>query len=259
MSTLLLELAGPQQAWGSDSRFSVRSTDLAPTRSGVIGMVAAALGLPRTAPLDRFARLRFGVRVDQPGVLERDFQTTRSLDGTTPFPLSERFYLADAVFLAGLETESEIELDEIRTALASPVFPLFLGRRAFPPGGPIWTQIVNADLVTALREAPWRARAHHRRGVSGGVRLALLVDAAPGVRGTETRRDVPMSFDPRRREHGWREVDVTSVAIGDADEVRSDDARAAPERRREDRRTPGSLLGSLTDHDPEALLSDEEI
>ena len=45
MTVLLLRLAGPLQAWGVKSRFTVRSTELAPTRSGIIGMLSAAIGV----------------------------------------------------------------------------------------------------------------------------------------------------------------------------------------------------------------------
>src|SRR5690606_40077518 len=103
MSTLRLRLAGPLQAWGASSRFVRRATEHAPTKSGVIGMLAAARGLRRTDELTDFFGLRFGVRVDQPGRLVRDFQTARSLDGAHAYPLSYRYYLADAVFLAVVE------------------------------------------------------------------------------------------------------------------------------------------------------------
>ena len=43
MSVLLLRLAGPMQAWGTQSRFTVRDTGLEPSKSGVIGLLCAAL------------------------------------------------------------------------------------------------------------------------------------------------------------------------------------------------------------------------
>ena len=103
MTVLLLRLAGPLQAWGVKSRFTVRSTELAPTRSGIIGMLSAAIGRRRTDPIEDLLSLRFGVRKDQPGQVIRDFHTARSLDGKDSMPLSNRYYLADAVFLAGIE------------------------------------------------------------------------------------------------------------------------------------------------------------
>lgn len=252
MTTLLVELSGPQQAWGSRSRFATRATELAPTRSGVIGLLAAALGMERTEPLDRFRELEFGVRIDQPGQVERDFQTTRSLDGANAFPLSQRFYLADAVFLVGLSGARE-ELVAFREALARPYFPLFLGRRAFPPDGPIRSELVDAPLRESLRSAPWKARAHHRRTIrSEEVVLQLITDAAAGDPPGESRRDVPMSFDPRRRRHDTREVSTERVVLPHP-EPRVATARAATDP------TAERLLGSPTEHDPFLLLDDEEI
>lgn len=261
MSTLLIELRGPQQAWGSHSRFATRATELAPTRSGVIGLLAAALGYERTASLDRFTALRFGVRIDQPGTLERDFQTTRSLDGSTAFPLSQRFYLADAVFLAGLESPDERELRAFRDALARPYYPLFLGRRAFPPEGPVRTEIVTDSLEPALRDAPWRARSHYQRRLrrEATVPLQLVLDARPGDPPGESRRDVPVSFDPTRREHGWRDLRVETVTVPNPQAIAA--VKASDENVGEPRATARTsrLLGSPTDHDPETLLSDEEV
>ena len=69
MSTLLLRLAGPMQSWGTDSKFDVRRTGREPSKSGVIGLVAAALGIARQdrQALQTLNDLRFGVRVDHEG------------------------------------------------------------------------------------------------------------------------------------------------------------------------------------------------
>ena len=80
--TLLLRLAGPMQSWGTQSRFTVRDTGSEPSKSGVIGLLCAALGLGRAAPLDEFASLRMGVRVDAPGMMQVDYHTAGG--GTLP-------------------------------------------------------------------------------------------------------------------------------------------------------------------------------
>ena len=67
MGTLLLRLAAPLQSWGEDSKFETRRTRREPTKSGVIGLLAAALGRRRDEPLDDLRGLRFAVRVDQEG------------------------------------------------------------------------------------------------------------------------------------------------------------------------------------------------
>ncbi|MFC6356065.1 type I-E CRISPR-associated protein Cas5/CasD [Luethyella okanaganae] len=206
MSTLLIELTGPMQSWGSRSRFSTRATEMAPTKSGVIGLIAAALGMDRSEGLDEFDGLRFGVRVDQPGAVERDFHTAVPLDGGKAMPISQRYYLADAVFLAALEGP-EAQLRGFAEALARPVYPLYLGRRAFPPAGPLWVSHHHGTIEDALRETPWRARERYQRSVAEATRsIEIIVDAAQGDASTGLQRDVPLSFDPRRREHGWRSV-----------------------------------------------------
>src|SRR5262245_44963159 len=75
MSVLLLRLAGPMQSWGTQSRFSVRDTGLEPSKSGVVGLLCAALGRKRHEPLDDLARLQMGVRADRPGRVARDYHT----------------------------------------------------------------------------------------------------------------------------------------------------------------------------------------
>ena len=69
ISVLLLRLAGPMQSWGTQSRFSHRDTGLEPSRSGVIGLLCAALGRPRDHSLDEFLPLKMAVRVDHEGRL----------------------------------------------------------------------------------------------------------------------------------------------------------------------------------------------
>ena len=77
MATLLLRLAAPLQAWGADSKFETRKTGREPTKSGVIGLLAAALGLRRdeSEALTRLTGLRFGVRVEREGQLLVDYHT----------------------------------------------------------------------------------------------------------------------------------------------------------------------------------------
>ncbi len=85
MSTLLLRLAAPLQSWGVASKFDTRDTAREPTKSGVIGLLAAALGRSRTESLDDLKELRFGVRIDQPGTFLRDFHTARRNKQDPPF------------------------------------------------------------------------------------------------------------------------------------------------------------------------------
>ena len=209
MSVLLLRLDGPMQSWGDASRFVRRHTRTEPTKSGVIGLLAAAQGRRRTDPIEDLAALSFGVRVDQRGRLQRDFQTAiRWGRKNESMPLSYRYYLADAVFVAGVEGDAEL-LHALDEAVRSPTFPLYLGRRACPPSDEeISLGVRDAPLEEALRSQEWLARDWYRRQQGRTVHLELVVDAPPGLADAdaETSRDVPLSFDPVRREYGWRDV-----------------------------------------------------
>jgi CRISPR system Cascade subunit CasD len=214
MSVLLLTLTGPLQSWGASSRFVRRGTESAPTKSGVLGLLAAAQGRRRTDPMEDLARLRFGVRIDQPGRLVRDFQTARSLDGRQTMPLSYRFYLADAVFLAAVEGDGAF-LQVLAEALRRPVFPLYLGRRSCPPAGPLPARVLDGTVEEVLGAARWAARQWWRNNPEnrGGVPVETIIDCPPATAGAVTLRDQPMSFDPQRREYGWRTVQYGSVFV----------------------------------------------
>lgn len=196
MATLLLRLAAPLQAWGADSKFETRKTAREPTKSGVIGLLAAALGLRRdeTEPLTRLVQLRFGVRVEREGQLLVDFHMARNEEKDRSY-VTYRHYLEDAVFLVGLESEDTALLQELAEALTHPVFPLYLGRRACPPTLPLCLGLPGAGpcggLAGRARALPRRAQADPHRGGcrtagAGGCPAAgcasLLRPAAPAVR-----------------------------------------------------------------------------
>jgi len=144
MPTLLLQLAGPMQSWGTRSRFDQRDTELIPSKSGVLGLLAAALGIDRSdwKSLEPLTQLRMGVREDWAGQLSMDYHTAEQIDSKTgnsikPTAISRRYYLADAVFLVGFEGEI-ILLEKIYAALKNPYWTLFLGRKSLVPGRPIY-------------------------------------------------------------------------------------------------------------------------
>src|SRR5690606_39087799 len=113
-----------------------------------------------------------------------------------------RYYLADAVFVAVVSGDRDL-LEGLEQAVRSPRFPLYLGRRSCPPVGPVSLGVHDGDLRETLRQVPWQASAWHRRRLQvNPVPLQVVRDASPGEAGTETIRDEPLSFDPRRREYG---------------------------------------------------------
>lgn len=204
MSTLLLCLAGPMQAWGTDSKFEVRGAGREPSKSGVIGLLAAALGRSRDSDLSDLNALRFGIRVEQEGVLLRDYHTVCVTE--KPY-VTNRYYLADACFLVGLEGETSF-LEQLSDALTNPVFPLFLGRRSCPPCQPLVLGIRNKNLIAALSDEPWQASEYMQkklRGRADNAALRIRVDAPDGSSASKIR-DTAISFDPRRRRYGYRNV-----------------------------------------------------
>ncbi|MEV7869165.1 type I-E CRISPR-associated protein Cas5/CasD [Streptomyces sp. NPDC088124] len=180
MPTVLMRLSAPMQSWGTTSQWEERATTVRPTKSGVVGLVANALGYARDNDLSALAPLQFAVRADRPGRTSVDHQTA---GGGQPSPATKipskygaprspepdpagtlhaaetatgrttvliyKQYLADAAFLAGLSTPNTDLAAEIAAALAQPARSLYLGRRSFPPTHPIY------HGTTALPPASW--------------------------------------------------------------------------------------------------------
>lgn len=242
MSVLLLQLAGPLQSWGAASRFARRTTEPTPTKSGVIGLLAAALGRPRDADISDLADLRFAVRVDQPGTRIRDYQTAHHPDTGGSMPVSERFYLADAVFVAAVEGGAEL-IGRLHDAVRAPVYLPYLGRRSCPPARPVDLRVrADADLGKSLADEPWRAADWYQwqRGSETLVPLTVLTESPPGAPGDELR-DHPLSFDPRHRRYGPRSFRAHTVTVTNP--------RATPRSGHHPKRMV------VPDHDPTRLLT----
>ncbi|CCH51593.1 CRISPR-associated Cas5e family protein [Fibrisoma limi BUZ 3] len=259
--TLIMRLAGPMQSWGVSSRFSIRETLTEPSKSGVIGLLCAALGWDRAATthvvggqtrtLNDLANLRFGVRVVREGTVRRDYHTAQNVlrakaklrpgkptaDGDLQNTvLSERYYLSDAYFLVGLESDDRALLQALDEALAAPYWPLSLGRKAFMPALPVRYTIDVASSATTnpfgasmpgivdlpLGEALLSARdplltrqLYVRRTdqpvepleentrtlrlvIDGTLDDTLLAEARLAMTRKAQRTDVPLSFEDRR-------------------------------------------------------------
>lgn len=207
MTVLLLRLKGPQQSWGVTSRFQTREAGSVPSKSGVIGLAAAAQGRSRDTGLVDLVGLEFGVRVDQPGELLNDFHTARK-SGEKTSMLSHRYYRQDAAYTAALSGASHL-LTAIAEAIDSPQFPLYLGRRSAPAPVDLLGGITeHNDVESALRDlesAPWLAAGWHRRQIGRTAYLPLVRDARHGE-DAESVQDVPVSFDPRHRIYARRGV-----------------------------------------------------
>lgn len=212
---LLMRFEGPLQSWGSRSRWDVRDTQPEPTKSGVMGLLGCALGYPvRDARLETVldAGLRFGVRVEHPGRVVKDYQTISGFlptaEGTfrhsgvktaasltrlradpdvVPATIvSPRYYLEDASFLIALEENSGFTglLEECAAALRDPKWPIFLGRKACVPTRPIFENLTDRydSLEDALRQYPWSwlGACNHRRTNGPRVKPRAYVERVDG-------------------------------------------------------------------------------
>jgi len=204
MPTLLLRLAGPMQSWGTTSRFDQRDTGKEPSKSGVIGLLAAALGIDRENWIDiePLTRLAMGVRHDRPGVLKRDYQTAQNIISADRSKVHEtavttRDYLADAMFLVGLEGMDRALLERAHAALQNPVWPLALGRKSYVPSESIWIEggVVDTPLLEALAAWPWITTP--RRFEPALERLLVSLESQDGS--GALRMDQPLSSFAERR------------------------------------------------------------
>jgi CRISPR system Cascade subunit CasD len=159
MSVLLIRLAGPMQSWGTKSRFYDRDTEDFPSKSGVLGIIGAALGRDRAEDISDLTSLKMGVRVINKGIKNYDYQVA-GVDGfyraagnverNNAIPYTKN-YLASADFLVALEGNKEL-LTAIDNALKAPVYPLFLGRKSYTASKPIFVDnsITDKSMFQAL-------------------------------------------------------------------------------------------------------------
>ena len=196
--TLLLRLKAPMQSWGISSRFSIRDTGKEPSKSGVIGLLCAALGISRdeaNVEANKFfaemIKLKMSVRVLREGVMQKDYHTAQNIakadGGIKDTELSTRWYLADADFLVGLESENLQFLESLQNALKNPKWQLFLGRKAFVPSVPVYfaeNGLQTGDNV--LRNFEIASKSKEQR---------LIIEDETG---NEIRQDVPLNFAARR-------------------------------------------------------------
>lgn len=210
--TLLMRFVAPMQSWGVQSNFDYRDTGLEPSKSGVVGLLCAALGHDRESEIDpRFLSARMGVRVDCEGVVAYDYHVA-GVDGilkaggginkNNVVP-SWRYYLADAAFLVGLESEDTEWLHTLHDALQHPVWPLFFGRKAFPPAKSVAlpeNAVRAQDLQSALQDHP---RLHDDPRSLDSARMRGLIEDQDGP---IVRMDQPLSFARGKRQFGLRRM-----------------------------------------------------
>lgn len=176
-NTLFLRLESPLQSWGEDSQWSERRTSPEPSKSGIVGLLACALGWKDDARIANLSRnLRVGVRCDIPGppsplidyhTVGGGYKTPQLLNAEGKPKISSgiphieqtwRYYVCSASFLAAVQVQqpgSLLLIDNLAEAVQNPVWPLYLGRKSCPPARPVFDGVGDfSTLQEALERHP---------------------------------------------------------------------------------------------------------
>ena len=167
MPGFLLHLAGPMQSWADTGFGQLREAGPFPSRAGVLGIVAAALGIPRADVrlVDLHDAFRVHVATAREGEVRRDFHTVETVPGKAP-TLTRRAYHHDAHFVALVESDDGHAAETAIRALRDPVFSTFLGRRSCPPSVPLLPLPVGEAPFSSLLTSAVNAR-EHLPGIEG--------------------------------------------------------------------------------------------
>lgn len=157
MKALVIKLEG-YQAWGESTLTERRPSSTMPTRSGLLGLLAACLGIRRHQHellSELSQRVKFAIRADQIGIRELDYHTVRNVGeaggGVKKDAVqSYREYLSDCKFTVLVIGES---LTDIKSALKKPVFTPFMGRKSCPITRPLYYAEIEGDDVLGLFQA----------------------------------------------------------------------------------------------------------
>ncbi|TAJ86616.1 type I-E CRISPR-associated protein Cas5/CasD [bacterium] len=223
---LALWLDAPLQSWGFESVFERRHTAMFPTKSGVLGLVLAAMGVPKGSDrehetLEAFTEpgmvcvlipRRHGRHKNQPLPVRRltdyhtvlDFQradTSKARKDDTV--QSWRDYLMDARFGVLLPGKRD-KVEETARRLIDPIWGIWLGRKSCPPATPLLVRAPELEFAPGLfgtREAAWRALLLHVNRLDE-VEAAEVptLEAFPRLEdadfssGTDTWNDTPLTF-----------------------------------------------------------------
>jgi CRISPR system Cascade subunit CasD len=217
---LALLLDGPMQSWGHASRFERRTSALHPTRSGILGIIAAALGIDKHA-LDEAAQLApldalrvTTVKFDKRGARGQELPIQRLEDYHTVTGIRRasgkvdkeatvqtyRHYLLDARFGVLIEGQSAL-LEEIAAALRNPKWGVWLGRKCCLPASPLLVAH-SSDRADAWRQLLLRADFSANETIEHFDRV---IEAAATDFGADMIEDTPVAFgNPTGERHAPR-------------------------------------------------------
>lgn len=217
MATLLMKFSGPLQSWGSSSKFETRHTEKYPTKSGVIGLIAGSMGLRRNdQSITSLNQINLAIRIDQPGNIIHDYHIASKYKANGEFDrnyVTNRYYIEDAIFLVGIESDDLNEINDIHSALKKPYFQPFLGRRANVITADFVQGIFEEPLMQVLREYPWQASKWFKKSRKDMTHLEIIADAPLLKNESKTifMRDSVESFSQDHRKYNFRTVAQSTI------------------------------------------------
>jgi len=167
---LVFRLYGPMAAWGEIAVGETRRIASYPSKSALLGLVSAALGIRRDEQerLDKLTcSFTFGVKLISAGTLLKDYHTIQVPDSVGKFIfrtrrdelvmgkdppgtiISTREYRTDSLSVVAVRRvqTASYTLEELKMALMRPTFHLYLGRKSCPPSLPLCPQIISTNGI----------------------------------------------------------------------------------------------------------------
>ncbi len=223
--SLYIRLAGPLQSWaGPRVTGNVVRTEPRPTRSGLEGLLAAALGWPQDQWEEWIHSVTLTVRSDRPGSRIDEYQTINprdedlryqqraylltfgkrwskrahfTPDGQNKTSIVNRTYLADAEFL--VEIRNSEHFSRLLEAVRQPFFTTYLGRKAFAPSFPFVLGVGEPGLLETLPTS--------QHGRPPATYRNEYFDAVPGSDGAHLRIDALAPSEG----HSWHHTNVAEL------------------------------------------------
>lgn len=147
VETLPLHLYGPLQSWGGPGAQDVRLSADMPSKSGLVGIMAAALGRVHGSDNSDLCGLELAVRTDRRGTRMVDFHTLPQKGDNTYQTWRE--YHQWAGFTAFVSGDEDL-LCRVRDALRNPRWDLTLGRRNCHPATSIGGELLGVGIDEAI-------------------------------------------------------------------------------------------------------------
>ncbi|MBD5430105.1 type I-E CRISPR-associated protein Cas5/CasD [Lactobacillus sp.] len=219
MKTATIRLTAPLQSYGNQADFNQRTTNYYPTKSAIIGMVAAALGYQRdNSRIEELNKLLVAVRIEQPSKMMTEFQTVEYHKSSTKTArkLTYRQFLQDAVFVVAIGSNDNQAIDQLINALKHPKFQLYLGRRSNPPAGPLKVDdFQDKNPIQVLEDLPWQASKWYQKKFPKKEFTAKIIADAVLIPDGKVifTKDKVGSFNQKDRYHKYRAITEKKVQL----------------------------------------------